>query len=112
MIDQLYKSRRWDATTRTFVYVGPVVDLVRAIQRRAEEHGLTLSRWQTNHRHSCTVTYAVHCGERARQFRYQPDDSIVASVQVDGAEGSTERCRAYRALTALLTALQQEVDHA
>lgn len=78
----------------------PVTHLVDEIQKAAEEKGLRLSRWQANKgNHATEITYAVHAGERAAQFRLQQD--VIDWVALNQNEGTTERCEAYRKLATL-----------
>ena len=87
---------------------GKTQELVNRIEEKAKEKGLNLSRWQANDTRTGYVkciTYALHTGERAAQFRYQPDDSVVDYVKIDNLEGGTERCEAYKALVELEKAL-------
>lgn len=80
-------------------------DLVREIEARAAEHGLTLSRWQTNHgNHDCTVTYSLHSGPRAARSTLQ--ENCIKEVWFRGLEGKTANCRAYRALERMMAALE------
>lgn len=84
---------------------GQVESLANEIAEKAKAQGLTLSRWQANDTRSGYVkriTYALHTGERAAQFRYQPDGSIEDYVILDNLEGTTERCEAYRELSRLM----------
>lgn len=83
---------------------GQTEELVNAIAEKAKEQGLALSRWQTNGAgHSTTITYALHSGERAGQFRYQSD--VVDSVRLNSLEGATSRSAAYRSLSKLAKAV-------
>lgn len=79
-----------------------VHELVSEIESTANGAGLTLSRWQANKgSRATTVSYAIHSGERAAQFRLQPEGEIIASCQMGQLEGTTERCEAYRKLNAM-----------
>lgn len=81
---------------------GVVEELANRVSEMAEEKGLTLSRWQANKgNHATTITYALHTGERAAQFRLQPDDTVVDYERMNQLEGSTPRCEAYRKLVKL-----------
>lgn len=81
---------------------GEVEQLVNELANKAKAKGLTLSRWQANKSgHAVTVTYALHTGERAAQFRYQPEEGIVDYVKLDNLEGSTKKCEAYREISEL-----------
>ena len=83
---------------------GKTEELVNEIAEKAKTQGLTLSRWQCNDRktgHVKRITYALHSGERAAQFRYQPGESVEDYIMIDNLEGSTERCEAYKALLSL-----------
>lgn len=106
VVNQLYKSSRYDFDAQTFSYESRVADLVRELEREAAARGYTLSRWQANRGgHRTTITYAVHTGERRAQFRLQPEGSLVAWAELSQAEGTTERCEAFRVLRAVLEAL-------
>ena len=58
--------------TKFNLYNGGVTEeLANRVAEMAESKGLTLSRWQANKgNHVTAITYAVHTGERAAQFRY------------------------------------------
>jgi hypothetical protein len=100
---ELFKSRRYDFATGTFSYASPMVDLVAEIEAECAARGLTLSRWQANKgNHATTITYAVHTGTRAAQFRYQPDETVIDYCRLTSLEGTTARCEAYKALSAML----------
>jgi hypothetical protein len=111
VVKYLYRSRKLahvDATKWQFEfeYRSDVANLVRAIESKAAERGLTLSRWQTNstrNSHICTVTYAVHEGARPASSYDLPDDAAV--VRFSGLEGTTEKCRAYRELWKLFCSM-------
>ena len=78
----------------------PVGKMVAEIEAICTERGLTLSRWQANKAgNAVTVTYIAHTGERAAQARYQ--NGIAADCTISQMEGTTERCEAYRRLSAL-----------
>lgn len=82
----------------------PVSRLVAEIEREAGERGLTLSRWQANGQaHMVNITYAVHYGERAGQYRYMAPESVIAAARLTQLEGTTERSEAHRKLSAMLT---------
>ena len=92
-----YNSVKFNKETMEMEYTSPFIGLVREIEKRAEERGLTLSRWQTNgQNHRTTVTYMLHSGERAAQARLQGGD--VFTVTLSALEGATPRCEAYKAL--------------
>ena len=94
--------------TQIKLYNGGVTEeLANHLAAEAEAKGLTLSRWQANKgRHATTITYAVHSGERAAQFRYQPADSVVDYEIMHQLEGSTPRCEAYRKLEKLVEVVE------
>lgn len=97
---QLYNSRGQDT---------PVSRLVAEIEREAGRRGLTLSRWQANGQaHKVHITYAVHSGERAGQYRYMAPEAVVASAWLTQLEGTTERSEAYRKLDAMLTRMRAQ----
>lgn len=86
----------------------PTQELINAITDKAKEQNLKFSRWQTNSkRHGKVerITYALHTGERASQFRYQPEGSVVDYVYLNNLEGRTPRCEAYRKLARLANAV-------
>lgn len=86
---------------------GKTQELVSWIEEKAAEKELTLSRWQANRgSHATTITYALHTGERASQFRHQPAGTVTEFVKFDGLEGATERCAAYKALVKLASSLE------
>ena len=115
VVKQLYRSRQLKEYGKkpprryevdVWEYRSDVADLVRAIESKAAERGLTLSRWQTNSRRNsriCTVTYALHTGMRPVSSDYVPEGS--AWVRFPGLEGTTSRCRAHRELRKLWNAL-------
>ena len=104
LVTSLYQSCTRATANQPATYESPVADLVRTIEARAAERGLTVSRWQTNHgSHGCTVTYIAHSGPRAHSSAHQ--DGVVAKVAFDGAEGTTTRCQAHRSLSRLLASL-------
>lgn len=84
----------------------PVTELVDEIQAKAEEKGYTLSRWQANRSGYATeITYAIHTGERAAQFRLQKD--VAEYITLSQSEGKTMACEAYRKLMSLRNFLNQ-----
>lgn len=89
--------------TKFNLYNGGVTEeLANRVAEMAEAKGLTLSRWQANKgNHATTITYAVHTGERAAQFRWQPDESVIDFERLNNLEGTTPRCEAYKALVRL-----------
>jgi hypothetical protein len=111
VVKYLYRSRKLahvDATKWQFEfeYRGDVANLVRAIESKAAERGLTLSRWQTNstrNSHICTVTYALHFGWR--NARAKDQYTAVYKVSFPGLEGTTQKCRAYRELWKLFCSM-------
>ena len=83
--------------------VGKLVDSIQAV---CKEKGYTFSRWQTNKgRYQTTISYAVHTGERASQYRLQ--EGILASGVLGQSEGKTEKSEAYRVLYAMLNKLSK-----
>lgn len=104
LVSTLYKSRAWVGDG--FRYEGAVADLVREIETEAAAQGLTVSRWQTNGHggHVEMVTWAVHRGERAASSGRQ--EEVVRMVWFSGAEGTTERCVAFRQISKLLVAVR------
>lgn len=106
VVQQLYRSRRYDPVCLSFEYQSDVAFLVTAIEGKARERGLMLSRWQTNSRrnsHICTITYVLHTGPRPVSSDYVPEGS--ACVRFPGLEGTTSRCRAHRELRKLWNTL-------
>ena len=87
-----------------------VYKLVLSLENAARENGHTMSRWQANKGgRAVTVSYAIHSGDRAAQFRYQPEDSIIACTVMSQAEGSTERCEAYQKLRGMEAEFDQHM---
>jgi hypothetical protein len=85
-----------------------VIPLVDELQALCEANGLTLSRWQTNGaKHRTTITYAIHKGGRAAQFRLQHE--VLDWNELSQSEGATARCEAYRKIAGLLDNLKQRV---
>ncbi len=104
VVKHLYRSRKW--VGGRYGYNGEVVGLVLAIESKAAERGLTLSRWQTNstrNSHICTVAYALHTGARPASSYELPEDATV--VRFNGLEGMTQKCRAYRELWKLFCSM-------
>lgn len=84
-----------------------VGQLVSKIESICNQKGFSLSRWQANQGgHSVSITYAVHAGDRARQFRYQPSESVKSYEYLSQMEGTTERSEAYRKLSRLLAEIE------
>lgn len=85
----------------------PVGQLIDQLEATAREKGLTLSRFQANkNKHAVSVTYVVHSGERAAQARWQ--ENVVTSVNLQSLEGHTEKCAAFKALTGLLSEVNND----
>jgi hypothetical protein len=77
---ELVKSRHYDPVSWQMWYASPMVDLVTELEAECASRGLTLSRWQTNRgSKAVSITYAIHTGERAHQFRYQLDATTATS---------------------------------
>lgn len=97
--------------TQFKLYNGGVVEeMANNIAAMAEAKGLTLSRWQANKgNHATTITYALHTGERAPQFRLQADGTVVDFEKLSQLEGSTPRCEAYKALVKLANVVESYV---
>ena len=84
-------------------YEGEVVNLVRKIEEKAEDRGLSVSRWATNSTrtgYTKAITWAVHEGERPARTTLLPEGSY--TVVLSHTEGSTSRCEAHRKLSELL----------
>lgn len=95
---KLYKSHGTDT---------PVARLLSEIESEAAKRGYQLSRWQSNKAgRRVAITYAVHTGDRADQFRYMDDDAVIASVFLTQIEGTTEWSEAYREFSRLLSQVQ------
>lgn len=100
---KLFNSRLFDHETGRRIYQSEMVDLVQQLEAAAAAKGLTLSRWETTvGKYGKSITYALHSGERAAQFRYQPKESVVDYCYLGTLEGTSRRCEAYRALSAML----------
>lgn len=101
MVDtkKLFNSKKYDVKTNRSTFESPMVDLVTSVNEAAANNNMTLSRWESNGSgRSKTVTYALHTGERAAQFRYMDNDAIVDHFMSHKAEGTTPRCEAYKEL--------------
>jgi len=73
---------------------------VSTVQNWAHAHWMYKAARQANNGgHSVSITYAVHTGNRAPQFRYQPKDTVKSYEYLSQMEGSTERSEAYRKLS-------------
>ena len=93
-------------SSRIFKSNTPVTTLVDEIQALAEAKGYKLSRWQANGGNfAVEITYAIHTGERADQFRYQK--GVAESTRFSQIEGTTTRCEAYKKLMSLRNFLNQ-----
>ena len=104
LVSSLYKSRKFKGPGESFEYEGQVVDLVKELEKAAADKGLVVSRWQNNKQgYACTVTWAVHTGERPELSRNLPESSHV--IAFSGLEGTTSRCVAYRGIRTLLEAI-------
>jgi hypothetical protein len=78
----------------------PVTKLVDDIQTLAESKGYTFSRWQSNKgKYEVVITYAIHKGDRASQYRLQHD--VMDHITLNQIEGITVNCEAYRKLSRL-----------
>lgn len=117
----LYNSKKYvpgpEITTRfgteagagTFVYESEVADLVRKLEKTAAAKGLTVSRWQANKSgRKVTITWAIHRGARAEQFRRMAEGDVIDYAILDQLEGTTTRCEAYRELSHLLQVLEAQ----
>lgn len=120
-ITKLCKSRRyiWIKNENGWmeaqpVYTTPMAQLVRELIAAADSRGMSLSRYQANGSqatYTTKITWAAHTGPRPRYSRDLPADAITATL--DRPEGTTPRCTAYRALSAMLdklTARDQETQ--
>lgn len=96
LVNSLYNNR--NRTTA-------VSELVQLVEEKAARKGLNVSRWQANRGNfDCTVTWAVHAGERPHFSRDLPDDAVVVSF--NGIEGTTKNCKAYKSIYQLLEAVR------
>ena len=92
LVTSLYNSKNKETA---------VSNLVQLVEFHAAEKGLTVSRWQANRGNfDCTVTWAVHTGVRPSFSRDLPEDAHVVSFT--GIEGTTKKCKAYKAIYELL----------
>lgn len=84
-----------------------VGQLVSKIESVCNQKGFTLSRWQSNQgSHRVSITYAVHTGERAGQFRCQQTENVKSYEYLSQMEGSTKRSEAYRKLSRMLAEIE------
>lgn len=105
LIAFLHAGRHFDPSTGRWVVDTPVARLLCRIEEEAQAQGLTLSRWQSSKaKWIVRITYAIHYGSRTCHFRhlYHP----LYHVVLNGREGKTEKCEAYRKLSTVLSYLQ------
>lgn len=105
IIEKLYKSKKY--VDGKPVFESDLVDLVKEIELLAEAQDITLSRWETNSRHNSyikTITYALHEGERPYRSQDLPPNTLM--IFLDGSEGTSKKCKAYKELSYLLEILK------
>lgn len=104
LVAYLHAGRHFDPSAGRWEVNTPVARLLCQVEEEATAQGLTLSRWQSSKaKWIVKITYAIHFGSRTCHFRhlYHP----VYYVTLNGREGKTEKCEAYRKLSVLLSYL-------
>ena len=116
LVEKLFKSRRWypnNTRDNRYEYHSDVADLVRQIEEGCAKVGLQLVRYANNSYPYGFYNPLIHWAilpakmPRPAQSRLLPSSAFI--VELRGIEGTTKRCRAYRALSALWEDLDRTI---